>query len=173
MRKVCLAVLLVFPVTAVAIEYEPDLLSSKVRYESSVVVVESPFGVSYLNEVPPAAVSVELFTALPKKYQSKATLALTTGDAMTVDDVQSVLDAWYRDTAVDFDSLRIRGLTLGERGFVVYCTEMTLFGCAAGNVLAGTSVTYEINGANRSGGMTGFQRRTVVIRHEERPSPDS
>lgn len=169
MKRLLLALALL-PAAASAIEFEAQPALSKVRHEGTVVIVDLPAGTFMVNEVPPAAAPVEQFEELPKKYRSKSTLALTLGEPMTVEDAQAVLDAWYRDTAIDYDSLRIRGLTLGERRYVVYCTSPSLFGCMDGKVLAGTVVTYEINGANRSGGMTGFQPRTVVIRRDT-PSP--
>lgn len=168
MRLVLLMALL--PLAASAIEFETQPPLAKVRYEGTVAIVDLPTGTFMLNEVPPAAVTVEQFDELPKKYRSKSTLALTLGESMTTEDAQAVLDAWYRDTAIDYESLRVRGLAVGERRYVAYCTEVSLFGCLAGSVLAGTVVTFEANGANRSGGMTGFQPRTVVIRRST-PAP--
>lgn len=167
MRATWLAPLLLLPALSSAIEFEAKS-SAKVTYEGTVAVVDLPdVGRYYVNEVPKNAAVVSQLLELPKKYQSKATLALTMGDAMSSDEVQAVLDAWYHETAVDYGSLKIRDLKVGERRYVVACmSESVLATCIGGQIFAGTVVTYEINGANRSGGMTGYQPRTIVIRKE-------
>lgn len=164
-RRTLALIALLLPGLAAAVQFE-DVPAARVTYDGDVPVVALNGASYYVNEVPAAAGTIEQFESLPKKYQSKGTLALDVGEEISVSDVQAVLDAWYHDTAIDYDSVRIRALVVGERRFVSYCLDMTIFGCVDGKILAGTVVTYEVNGANRSGGMTGFQPRTIVVRKQ-------
>lgn len=158
---------LLSPEISSAVQFE-NAPAAQVSYDGDVPVVTWGDATYFINEVPSSAESVETFTTLPAKYQSKSTLALDVGSEIAADDVKAVLDAWYRETAIDYDSIRIRSLAIGDRQFVSYCLDSTIFGCIDGKILAGTVVTYEVNGANRSGGMTGFQARTVVIRKQQK-----
>lgn len=119
--------------------------------------------------VPAQAAQLELFERLPPEYVSPDTGTLDPGEPVSAEQVSLVLEAYYKDTAIDFDSIRIRNLKLGRLGYLVWCSNVTFLGCLNRELRAGTWVDFEVNGKNRQGGMTGFQSRTFVIRR--RPIP--
>lgn len=163
-KLICAAVGLAVPLLAAALTVEEDDASKgKVIQRGKVTVVALAGNEYSLTEVPAQALQLEFFEQVPDKYRDAAT-GLNTGEPVTKEQALAVLDADYRDSAFDYDSVRLRGLTVQRPGFVAWCSNISLFGCLNRELRAGTWVEFEANGRNRQGGMTGFQRRIVMIR---------
>ena len=163
------ALLTLLPLTVSAVDFQEASASAAVHIDGQLVTVDLPRGSFTLSEVPVGA-TIETFDALPKKYQTKATQSLTLGGQVSTEDVQAVLEAWMNETAIDASSIKIRGLAVGDRKYLAWCSEPGFFGCLNGMIVSGAVVEYEINGANRNGGMSGFQHRTVLIHRIEAPT---
>ncbi len=86
------------------------------------------------------------------------------GDPMTKEEALKVIEAYYRHNAIDFKSIVIRKFALGERQYVFWCSNPSALGCLNREGRAGNWVEFEVNGANRSGGMTGFTRTIFLIK---------
>ncbi|MFZ5544020.1 MAG: hypothetical protein ACOZJZ_10715 [Pseudomonadota bacterium] len=164
MKLLGAAAALAVPLLAAALTIEEDDASKGKVIQRGKVTVVALGGDEYsLTDVPVQAVQFEFFEQVPEKYRDAAA-GLNTGEPVTKEQALAVLDADYRDSAFDYDSVRLRGLAVQRRGFVAWCSNISLFGCLNRELRAGTWVEFEANGRNRQGGMTGYQRRIVMIR---------
>lgn len=112
--------------------------------------------------IPNVADAFETFEAPPPDHQ-EGTKGLTLGAVITHDEAIKVIEEYYRENAYDFDSIKIRKLQLGPLQFAAWCSAR-LFVCTNREFRSGNWVEFEVNGANRSGGMAGFQRQIFMIR---------
>lgn len=150
------------PLAAGAFEIEAKQ-AAKVEFIGAVIVVTLPSGTYSISELPPVAVQLVFQEELPPKLRAKSP-TVTAGEPIPDDEVAAVLEAWYRETAIDFASLKLRGLTVGRPQYATWCGNPSLFGCLLQEIRAGVLVTFSVNGANRQGGMSGFQDKVVMIR---------
>jgi hypothetical protein len=149
------------PVAALQFEERPADTTVQQVGVVSVVTLE---GIDYgVNRMPEVANQMKFVDELPDAVRRKAP-QITSGLAMDEAEVTKVLEAWLRESAFDFDSLKIRGLTVGRPMYATWCAAPAVFGCMNLQVRAGVLVQYEINGKNRSGGPTGWRPEVLLIR---------
>jgi hypothetical protein len=115
-----------------------------------------------VTDIPNVADAFETFETPPTDYL-EGTKGLTLGATITQDEAIKVIEEYYRENAFDFASIKIRKLTLGPLQFAAWCSAR-LFVCTNREFRSGNWVEFEVNGANRSGGMTGFKRQVFMIR---------
>lgn len=90
---------------------------------------------------------------------------LPKGELVSAKEAQQVLTAYYQKNAFEPSSIRVRGIVVGEStSWTTWCINPSLFGCLQRVGAGGTWVEFELNGRNRSGGMTGFQRTIWMVR---------
>lgn len=131
----------------------------------SVVAID---GVQYvISPLPEQAVKLQIVPTLDELQGFKPD-NISPGEEMNEAEVQAVLKTRFERTAFDAAAIRIRDLTVGNRAYAAWCANY-LFVCMDWQARAGTYATYEVNGRNRSGGMTGFQRQTILIRKVRLP----
>jgi hypothetical protein len=136
-----------------------------------VSVIYLPNGTQYTPiTVPPMVKSFKAFIQVPPEFQKekykKGLASLSLGNQMTREEVVAVLDAYLREVALDFDSVKLRKLQVGDRQYIAWCDNY-LFTCLNWQFRAGTPVNFEMNAKNRNGGMTGFDQNIVLIRKLE------
>jgi len=148
---------------ALAFTVEPPPAAAVIQ-RGKVVVIQLGSDYFTVTTVPPDAAQLEFLPALPPAYARDDAAALDPGSHVAPTQVTPVLEAYFKDSAIDFESIRIRHLQIDERGYAAWCTNPTIFGCAYRELRAGTPVRFEVNGRNRVGGMTGFEPRIFMIR---------
>lgn len=90
---------------------------------------------------------------------------LPRGELVSIKEAQQVLSAYYQKNSFEPSSITVRGIVVGEStSWATWCTNPSLFGCLQRVGSGGTWVEFEVNGRNRSGGMTGFQRTIWMVR---------
>jgi hypothetical protein len=140
----------------------------KVTIHGDVAVVDMPDGSEYtVAAVPLEANSMKTFIEIPaefKKDKFKKSLGMMSlSGQVTRDEAVRVLDGYLHEVAFDYDSVKLRKLVVSDPQYAAWCDNY-MFTCLSWQFRAGTWVEYEINGKNRGGGMTGFQRNVVLIR---------
>jgi hypothetical protein len=147
--------------SAQAFEIEKAAGGARFKRDAGVPVVEIGAIAYAVSEIPPGALKLEFAGDLEghKEFQGK----LDKGEPMAESEVQQVLEAYFRHTAIDFDSIKLRALKAGQPTYAVWCGEWFIV-CLEGKGAAGTLVQFEANGRNRQGGMTGYQPQTLLIR---------
>ena len=73
------------------------------------------------------------------------------------------MDWYFKNTAFDYDSIKIRNLKLLPPKYITWCTDYVFFCMGTWQAIAGYVVTYESNGKNRQGGMSGFKPAIQTI----------
>lgn len=103
------------------------------------------------------------------KYLQKVKSGLSLDQPVSEEEAVKVLDVYYRNVAFDPDSIVVKDLTLGTHGVRTWCMYRLFKKCGQFYGAAGTLVEFDVNGKNRSGGMTGYSHSVVLIRkfHEE------
>ena len=142
--------------------------AARVTSENGIYTIQLPQGQSYtLTEIPTEATQPKTFTVIPADFDKPkyrdVIAKMSLGDELTHDDAVAVLDAYLREVAFDYDSVKLRKLQVGARQYVAWCSNYA-FTCLDWQIRAGTWIEYEMNGKNRSGGMSGFERKVVVVR---------
>ncbi len=112
--------------------------------------------------IPDAADAFETFETPPASYQ-EGTKGLTLGAPITQEEAIKVIEEFYRENAFDFATIRIRKINLGPPQYAAWCAAR-LFVCTNREFRSGNWVEFEVNGANRNGGMAGFKRQVFMIR---------
>lgn len=140
----------------------------KVSTANGITSIEMPTGWTYtVAEVPASAVKLQAFTTPPPQFakgKNKAALdSLTFGEDLTRDEAVAALDAYFREIAFDYDSVKLRKLDVTQRTYVAWCSNY-LITCLEWQFRAGTWTSFEMNGRNRNGGMTGFQPEFLLLR---------
>ncbi len=160
----CAAMLMlgIVPISGQAFEIEKKS-PAKVEVVGVVVVVTLPTGTYSISQIPDFAAELKFSDELDPKLRAKNP-AISAGEQISEEEVASVLEAWYRDSAFDIDRLKLRELKVGKPQYATWCSSPGLFRCAVQEIRAGVVVVYEVNGANREGGMTGYQAKAVMIR---------
>jgi hypothetical protein len=146
--------------TAFEVEKSPD--DQSFLYVNQVPVVMIGTIAFSVFRIPEERAQFEVSTSTETHLELKAKLKL--GEPVTKDEAIKVLEIYYRNTAFDFDSLKIRDIKIDTPRYAVWCSNPTIFGCLEWNGAAGTWVEYEVNGKNRSGGMTGYSKVIQLIR---------
>ena len=86
------------------------------------------------------------------------------GDPITPEEITKALDWYFKNTAINYESIKLRNLKIDKPKYVVWCPDY-VFTCLSGwTARAGTVISYEANGQNRSGGNAGFTFRIQAIR---------
>lgn len=153
------ALILLASISAMAFQVEES--TSQFSISNGVAVLQVP-GITYtIAEIPPSANRMESATT-PDDYPGFG--HLTTGSDIAKDEALGIVEQFYKHTAIDFSSIAIRDFRVGAPQFVFWCSNPSLFGCLNREGRAGTWVEFFVNGANRSGGMTGFFRTILLIR---------
>jgi hypothetical protein len=160
MRPILLALLLAIPLCSSAIEFEKaDVVQITETGDTSTIMID---GTAYLFwRIPDELLQFEASPDLPEKY--KAEMArIPIGDPVSLEDATKVIEAYYKKTAFEFDSLKVRKLAVIGGRYVTWCTDF-LVTCLSHAHRAGTWVEFEVNGKNRSGGMTGFEPVKILV----------
>lgn len=153
------ALILLTSISAMAFQVEES--TSQFSISNGVAVLQVP-GITYtIAEIPTSANRMESATT-PDDYPGFG--HLTTGADITRDEALGIVEQYYKHTAIDFNSIAIRDFRVGAPQFVFWCSNPSLFGCLNREGRAGVWVEFFVNGANRSGGMTGFARTIILIR---------
>lgn len=120
-------------------------------------------GATYtLADVPSVASGLEISES--PKSQPELVAKLNLGDPITPEEITKVLDWYFKNTAINYESIKLRNLKIDKPMYVVWCPDY-VFTCMSGwTARAGTIISYEANGQNRSGGNSGFTRRIQAIR---------
>ena len=160
MRTFCVLVALCAPLYSVGFEIQKSD-GSAVTHDADITTVTFQGNKYRLWSMPASAEHLEIFSAIPEKYRGDF-LRSPAGELVTADEVARFLEAYYRAVAVDFDSMKLRNLEVPGLRYVSICDSF-LVQCMSRTVHAGTLVTYEVNGKNREGGMTGFEPQQVLI----------
>jgi len=148
-------------VGAQAFEVEKSNEGQRFKVDAGVPVVEIGPTAYAVGEIPAGALKLELVKSLDLHQDFVGKLDM--GEPMSESEVVQVLEIYFRHTAIDFESLKLRGMKTGEPVYALWCGEWFLV-CLEGRGAAGTLVQFEVNGRNRQGGMTGYQARTLLIR---------
>lgn len=133
---------------------------SKIYFINGVAVIQMNGLTFTVADIPSEAVQFESSVSNDLYPEIKITLGLP----ITANEASSVVEQYYKHTAFDFGSIVIRDFRVGGQQYVFWCTNPWLFGCLERQARAGTWVEFDSNGANRNGGMTGFQRKILLIR---------
>jgi hypothetical protein len=157
-KSFLLGFLVSLPVVAVGMEVEKsDATSLTVSGETETITIAGqPY---FLWSVPVEKVGLEVFAVMPDESKGVG-LRMTVGEPIAYDEAIKVLEVHYRNSAFDFDSLKLRNVTPTGIRYVAYCTTSVL--CHK-TFRAGNWVELESNGRNRLGGMTGFAKETYLI----------
>lgn len=119
-------------------------------------------GTYSLTNLPEELGGFEVYTDMfPAKYSDQVK-NVTVGDDVTLNEALKVIEADYREKAFDFDSIKIRNPKLLPRRFVIWCSNY-LFTCHQYQFRVGSFISFEVNGRNLNGGMTGFTMRVSMI----------
>lgn len=116
-----------------------------------------------VTPIPNIADLFETFETPPAAY-AEGTNGLTLGARITQEEAAKVLEAYYRENAFDFTSIKIRKLQLGALQYAAWCSKHVIFFCQERQFRTGNWVEFEVNGSNRHSGMVGFQRQIFMIR---------
>jgi hypothetical protein len=140
----------------------------KVIVNGDSTIIETPSGWTYtLQALPDEAIQPKFFTVIPAEFKGKkeeATLStLSLGDEISRQEVIDTLDAYLREVAFDYDSIKLRKLEISQREYAAWCGNY-LVTCLSWQFRSGSLVTFEENGRNRNGGMTGFQPKAYMVR---------
>ncbi len=164
MRHIASALLIgaiILPLSSHAFEVEQPAAPAAIHDE---VMVFKIGGATYtVTTLPIVAKKYEAFDTPPPAY-AEVTSGLTLGSRITEEEAIKVIEAFYRENAIDFSTIRIRKFQLGALQYVAWCTDVFMFACTERQFRTGNLVEFEVNGGNRSGGMTGFERRIMMIR---------
>jgi hypothetical protein len=155
-----LTLLLAIPLCSSAIEFEKsDDVQITQNGETSTFVID---GTTYLFWLVPAELpQFEASADPPDKY--KAEMArIPIGEPVTMEDATKVIEAYYKKTAFDFDSIKVRKLAVIGGRYLTWCTDY-LVTCLSRAHRAGTWIEFEVNGENRLGGMTGFEPVRILV----------
>lgn len=114
-----------------------------------------------LTEIPVSAPMIK--TSLSEPEEAKGS-GVTPGCKTTDAEAIAVLEAWYRKYSYDFDSIKLRNLSVGERHYIAWCSNPLFMLCSTWQIRAGTWVEYEVSGKNLHGGRTAFSREIKAIR---------
>jgi hypothetical protein len=106
----------------------------------------------------------EAYDQVPPKFAGPFS-RLSAGTEIPRTEIIKIIDAHYKETAINYDSIKIRKVDVTWPKYIAGCSVPSIFAlCAAHTYMAGTLVTFESNGQNRSGGMTGFQPVIWMVR---------
>lgn len=119
-------------------------------------------------DVPTVANQFSNTTTTETHSDLKAKLPL--GELATREEVDAVIHAYYEKNAFESTSITVRGIIVGTKlSWAVWCNNPWLFGCLEWSGSGGTWVEFEVNGRNRSGGMTGYKRAIWMVRKFSQP----
>jgi hypothetical protein len=149
------------PLLAVQIQ-APDA-AVRISEFNGVTVIETPEATYTIAERPTEVELLEESDDRSTRTTLKSTLTL--GDALSDLDVKTILERYYSHYSFDPKSIVIRSFKVGSAPiFYTWCSFKTMFGCHNWQALAGVKVDFEVNGRNRSGGYSGFERRSWMVR---------
>jgi hypothetical protein len=160
MKFLLIAVALTLPAVALCFEVEKSDGSS-IAHDGDITTITAQGYRYQVWAVPSDAKQLEIFDAVPEKYRGDF-LRKPSGELMGSDEVAKVLEIYYRESAFDFDSMKIRNLAIPGLRYVSVCDSFVVQ-CLTRTVRAGTFITYEVNSKNRLGGMTGFEGQQLLI----------
>lgn len=153
--------LMVIPVAARAVEFE----------ENSANKQHVPVGVADVFVIDGEYYAVVDLPVRANRYEFKdldsggyKDVSVSPGEEMTEDEAKKVIVYYFERSAFEAGSVKIRGFKFGDRKYARWCSNPSLFGCLYWEYRAGTFIAFEANGKNRSGGMTGYQPRAIMIR---------
>lgn len=120
-------------------------------------------GATYtIADLPISASGLEMSES--PRSQPELVAKLNFGDPITPEEITKALDWYFKNTAINYDSIKLRNLKIDKPMYVIWCPDY-VFTCLSGwTARAGTVITYEANGQNRSGGSSGFTSRIQAIR---------
>lgn len=150
--------LIAWSVSAFGFEVDKDSTSTEI---GAATVIEMNDETYALIDIPLRASMIK--TSLEKPPEAEGT-KVNPGCQITKDEALTVIEAYFRRYGIDFLSIKIRNTQLGDRQYIVWCDNPLFMLCSNWQIRAGTWFEYEINGKNRYGGMTGYQREIKAIR---------
>jgi len=156
---VAAAFILLTSIGAAAFQVEES--TSQFSISNGVAILAVPGTTYTIAEIPTSANRMESATT-PDDYPGFG--HLTTGADIAKDEALGIVEQYYKHIAIDFNSIVIKDFRVGAPQFVFWCSNPSLFGCLNREGRAGVWVEFFVNGANRSGGMTGFLRTILLIR---------
>lgn len=145
-----------------AVEFEKQSSASFETLANGVSVIGFDGNVYAVSPMPDAAAKYKISPA-KSDLEAFKDQDMDPGLELTEKEAQRVVEVLFENTAIDKESIRIRAFTIGKRVFAEWCDNFFI-ACANWQGRAGTYVTYEVNGRNRSGGMTGYEKQTILIR---------
>lgn len=166
MKKLLFSIAAIFLASKIAIavtiegEHENTPLVQEINGITIIQFAGADFSIA---EVPTVVNGFENSSSTDTHTELKS--KLPRGELVTRDEAQQVLSAYYEKNAFDKSSVSVRGLKVGTTtSWAIWCTNPWLFGCLENRGLGGTWVEFEVNGRNRSGGLTGYQRTIWMVR---------
>ena len=131
------------------------------------VIVITTEGETYtITTLPLEAQGME-FSIDPKKLKrSKYVNGLDFGVEISEQEIEKILDIYFKNVAYDYDSIRLRNLDIRPRQYAVWCDGIVMLGlCDLGwQGRAGAVVFFESDGKNLSGGRTGYRLQGMMVR---------
>lgn len=164
-RLMCLmaaAALSIACAQAIEIDDSPDTKVEAGTHETRVIVSGQEFLVTDYSQMPEGG--FETYDQVPAKFAG-AFARISTGDEIPRAEVINIIDAYFHETAFNYESMKVRKIDISWPKYIAGCSVPTILSlCAARTYLAGSFVTFESNGANRLGGMTGFRPNAWLVR---------
>jgi hypothetical protein len=160
MRFALIAVALILPVTAYGFEIQKSD-GSTITHEGDITTITVQGATYRLWPFPAGTEQLEMFNEVADKYRGDF-IRVPAGELVSSEEAGNVLEVYYRESAFDFDSMKIRNLGVPGLRYVSICDSFVVQ-CLRRTVHAGSLVTYEVNARNRLGPMTGFEDRKVLI----------
>lgn len=135
--------------------------SSDATTVGSAVVVVAGDDTFAITEIPGNASDIKGHKTIPDQF---AKSNISSGLPASEEEILFALEEYFRKTAINFESIKLRNINVGQPQYVTWCDRYDFFMCSNTQIRAGTWVDFEVNGGNRSGGLTGFQRRFILVR---------
>lgn len=163
MKKLMLMLSMLIVLNAHAFEIEEKKPGMLVSSPNDIPIVMIDGETYSLFRIPNTAPGYEISPRVDTHAELKSTLKM--GDPVTQEEVVKILKVFYWEIARDYDGIRLRNLKVGGQTYAVWCTNTWLFGCLEWTGAAGTLVQFEVNEKNRSGGMTGYEKKYYLMRN--------
>ncbi len=170
----CIAAIFLASKIAIAVTIEDHRENAPLVQEINGITIIQVGGADFsIVEIPTVVNGFENSSSTDTHTELKS--KLPRGELVTRDEAQQLLSAFYEKNAFEKSSVSVRGLKVGTAtSWAIWCANPWLFGCLENHGSGGTWVEFEVNGRNRSGGMTGYQRTIWMVRKfTSKPAQDA
>lgn len=141
-----------------------------VKSTNGVIVITTDSETYTVASLPITIFGMESAVDPVKLKRKKIVKNLDYGADISQHEIEKVIDIYYKNSAYDYESIRLRNISIGYRQFITYCSTPVIWGiCDTGWVaVAGVPVFFDADGRNLSGGKTGYARVALMIRKVEK-----